>query len=55
MRWTLKPKPEEEKINELATALQVSKTIATFAERKFNLRGTTSGRIPPHGINLIMK
>jgi len=25
------------------------------AERKFNLRGTTSGRIPPHGINLIMK
>ena len=30
MRWTLKPKPEEEKINELATALQVSKTIATL-------------------------
>ena len=29
MRWTLKPKPEE-KINELATALQVSKTIATL-------------------------
>ena len=30
MRWTLKPKPEEEKINELATALHVSKTIATL-------------------------
>ena len=30
MRWTLKPKPEEEKINELATALQVSGTIATL-------------------------
>lgn len=30
MRWTLKPKPEEEKINELAAALQVSKTIATL-------------------------
>ena len=30
MRWTLIPKPEEEKINELATALQVSKTIATL-------------------------
>lgn len=30
MRWTLKPKPEEEKINELATALQVSRTIAAL-------------------------
>lgn len=30
MRWTLKPKPEEEKINELATALQVSGTIAAL-------------------------
>lgn len=30
MRWTLKPKPEEEKINELATALQVSGTIASL-------------------------
>nr|WP_315172864.1 single-stranded-DNA-specific exonuclease RecJ [uncultured Flavobacterium sp.] len=30
MRWTLKPKPEEEKINELATALQVSRTIASL-------------------------
>ena len=34
MRWTLKPKPEEEKINELATALQVSKTIATLLLQK---------------------
>lgn len=24
----------------------VSKTITTFAERKFNLRGTTSGETP---------
>ena len=30
MRWTLKPKPSEEKINELAAALQVSETIATL-------------------------
>ncbi|OAZ03630.1 single-stranded-DNA-specific exonuclease RecJ [Flavobacterium succinicans] len=30
MRWTLKPKSEEEKINELATALQVSGTIASL-------------------------
>jgi single-stranded-DNA-specific exonuclease len=30
MRWTLKPKPEAKKINELATALQVSGTIATL-------------------------
>lgn len=30
MRWTLKPKPEENKINELAAALQVSATIATL-------------------------
>lgn len=30
MRWTLKPKPEEKKINELATALQVSGTIAAL-------------------------
>ena len=30
MRWTLKPKPEEEKINQLATALQVSRTIAAL-------------------------
>lgn len=30
MRWTLKPKPEEEKTNELATALQVSGTIAAL-------------------------
>lgn len=38
MRWTLKPKPEEEKINELATALQVSKTIAALLLQ----RGITS-------------
>ncbi|MGL2987796.1 single-stranded-DNA-specific exonuclease RecJ [Flavobacterium sp. RSSA_27] len=38
MRWTLKPKPEEEKINELADALQVSKTIATLLLQ----RGITS-------------
>ncbi|MEM0576166.1 single-stranded-DNA-specific exonuclease RecJ [Flavobacterium polysaccharolyticum] len=30
MRWTLKPKPKEEKINELAAALQVSGTIASL-------------------------
>jgi single-stranded-DNA-specific exonuclease len=30
MRWTLKPKPEEKKISELASALQVSATIATL-------------------------
>ena len=34
MRSTLKPKPEEKKINELATALQVSKTIATLLLQK---------------------
>ncbi|MGL2992531.1 single-stranded-DNA-specific exonuclease RecJ [Flavobacterium sp. TSSA_36] len=38
MRWTLKPKPEEEKINELATALQVSGTIASLLLQ----RGITS-------------
>lgn len=38
MRWTLKPKPEEEKINELATALQVSTTIAALLLQ----RGITS-------------
>lgn len=38
MRWTLKPKPEEEKINELATALQVSGTIAALLLQ----RGITS-------------
>lgn len=38
MRWTLKPKPEEEKINELATALQVSRTIAALLLQ----RGITS-------------
>jgi single-stranded-DNA-specific exonuclease len=30
MRWTLKPKPEEEKTNKLATVLQVSGTIAAL-------------------------
>lgn len=38
MRWTVKPKPEEEKINELATALQVSRTIASLLLQ----RGITS-------------
>lgn len=38
MRWTLKPKPEAKKINELATALQVSGTIAALLLQ----RGITS-------------
>lgn len=38
MRWTLKPKPEAKKINELATALQVSGTIASLLLQ----RGITS-------------
>nr|WP_315157863.1 single-stranded-DNA-specific exonuclease RecJ [uncultured Flavobacterium sp.] len=38
MRWTLKPKPEEEKLDELATTLQVSRTIASLLLQ----RGITS-------------